>query len=222
MGSGSYALRSQLNNKDAVGIGIFQSPGANAIDLSNAVRAKMAELATRFPEDMQWAAPYDPTVFVRDSIRAVVQTLLEAVVLATCFFGLTGSLFFADSESPILMITFFSVGLIFLSGMSYPLELMPWYWQAAHFVIPASPGVLAFIKLNSMGAGMADIEREYVTLWIQCIVYFISACLAFRYNIRKAIRNRPAGARAASRNDVPTPAPAKGIAEPASVENTVE
>ena len=83
MGSGSYALRSQLNNKDAVGIGIFQSPGANAIDLSNAVRAKMAELATRFPEDMQWAAPYDPTVFVRDSIRAVVQTLLEACLLYT-------------------------------------------------------------------------------------------------------------------------------------------
>jgi multidrug efflux pump len=45
MGSGSYALRSQLNNKDAVGIGIFQSPGANAIDLSNAVRAKMDELS---------------------------------------------------------------------------------------------------------------------------------------------------------------------------------
>ena len=81
MGSGSYALRSQLNNKDAVGIGIFQSPGANAIDLSNAVRAKMDELSKRFPQDMKWAAPYDPTVFVRDSIRAVVQTLLEAVVL---------------------------------------------------------------------------------------------------------------------------------------------
>ncbi len=81
MGSGSYALRSQLNNKDAVGIGIFQAPGANAIDLSNAVRAKMAELATRFPEGLAWRAPYDPTVFVRDSISAVVHTLLEAVVL---------------------------------------------------------------------------------------------------------------------------------------------
>ncbi|AVG76893.1 multidrug efflux RND transporter permease subunit OqxB [Pantoea ananatis] len=81
MGSGSYALRSQLNNKDAVGIGIFQAPGANAIDLSNAVRAKMDELATRFPNDVKWAAPYDPTVFVRDSINAVVQTLLEAVFL---------------------------------------------------------------------------------------------------------------------------------------------
>ena len=81
MGSGSYALRSQLNNKDAVGIGIFQSPGANAIDLSDAVRAKMTELSTRFPEGMTWRAPYDPTVFVRDSISAVVHTLLEAVVL---------------------------------------------------------------------------------------------------------------------------------------------
>jgi multidrug efflux pump len=81
MGSGNYALRSQLNNKDAVGIGIFQAPGANAINLSDAVRDKMAELATRFPEGMTWKAPYDPTVFVRDSISAVVHTLLEAVLL---------------------------------------------------------------------------------------------------------------------------------------------
>ncbi|HEB0104188.1 TPA: multidrug efflux RND transporter permease subunit SdeB [Serratia marcescens] len=81
MGSGSYALRAQLNNKDAVGIGIFQSPGANAIELSDAVRGKMAELATRFPDGMSWKSPYDPTVFVRDSIRAVVDTLLEAVLL---------------------------------------------------------------------------------------------------------------------------------------------
>ncbi|HHR0779321.1 TPA: multidrug efflux RND transporter permease subunit SdeB [Serratia marcescens] len=81
MGSGSYARRAQLNNKDAVGIGIFQSPGANAIELSDAVRGKMAELATRFPDGMSWKSPYDPTVFVRDSIRAVVDTLLEAVIL---------------------------------------------------------------------------------------------------------------------------------------------
>ncbi|MDW8846181.1 efflux RND transporter permease subunit [Erwinia sp. MMLR14_017] len=81
MGSGSYALRSQLNNKDAVGIGIFQAPGANAIDLSNAVRAKMAELATRFPDGVEWKAPYDPTIFVRDSISSVLHTLLEAILL---------------------------------------------------------------------------------------------------------------------------------------------
>ena len=81
LGAGNYTLRSQLANKDAVAIPIFQSPGANAIELSNAVRAKMAELSKRFPEGMTYEVVYDPTVFVRDSIKAVVTTLLEAVLL---------------------------------------------------------------------------------------------------------------------------------------------
>lgn len=81
LGAGDYTLRAQLDNRDAVAIPIFQSPGANSIELSDAVRAKMAELATRFPEGMTWEVAYDPTVFVRDSIKAVVTTLLEAVLL---------------------------------------------------------------------------------------------------------------------------------------------
>ena len=126
--------------------------------------------------------------------RRDIVMLLIPFLLATCFFGLTGSLFFADSESPILMITFFSVGLIFLSGMSYPLELMPWYWRAAHYVFPAAPGTLAFVKVNSMGASMADIRAEYVTLWVQCAVYFALACMAYRYNVIRALRRVPAAA----------------------------
>ena len=81
LGAGDYTLRSQLDNKDAVAIPIFEAPGANAIELSDAVRAKMAELATRFPEGMTYDVVYDPTVFVRDSISAVVTTLFEAVLL---------------------------------------------------------------------------------------------------------------------------------------------
>jgi multidrug efflux pump len=81
LGAGDYTLRSQLDNKDAVAIGIFESPGANAIAVSDAVRGRMAELATRFPEGMTFDVVYDPTVFVRDSISAVVTTLLEAVLL---------------------------------------------------------------------------------------------------------------------------------------------
>lgn len=114
--------------------------------------------------------------------------LLTPYLLATSFFGLTGSLFFADSESPVLMITFFSVGLIFLSGVSYPMELMPWYWKAAHYAIPAPVGVLGFVKLNSMGASLAEVRQEVITLWVQCIVYFFAACLVLRHNIRKAQR----------------------------------
>ena len=111
--------------------------------------------------------------------------LLIPFLMATSFFGLTASVIFTDSDAPLLMIAFFSVGLIFLSGVSYPLELMPWYWKLSHFLIPAAPATLAYVKLNSMGASMAEIHTEYVTLWVQCAVYFVSACWAYRYNIRK-------------------------------------
>ena len=76
-----YGLRSLLNNRQAVAIPIFQAPGSNAIQISDHVRATMEELKKNFPEGMDYSIVYDPTVFVRDSIKAVVHTLLEAVLL---------------------------------------------------------------------------------------------------------------------------------------------
>jgi multidrug efflux pump len=76
-----YGLRSLLNNKQAVAIPIFQAPGSNAIQISDRVRATMTELKKNFPEGLDYSIVYDPTVFVRDSIKAVVHTLLEAVLL---------------------------------------------------------------------------------------------------------------------------------------------
>jgi multidrug efflux pump len=81
LGASEYALRSSLDVKQAVALPIFQSPGANSLDLSRDVRAKMAELSKRFPEGMAWDVVYDPTVFVRESINSVVTTLIEAVAL---------------------------------------------------------------------------------------------------------------------------------------------
>jgi multidrug efflux pump len=76
-----YSLRSLLDNQQAVAIPLFQSPGSNAIEISNRVRATMEDLKKNFPEGMDYSIVYDPTVFVRDSIKAVVHTLLEAVLL---------------------------------------------------------------------------------------------------------------------------------------------
>ncbi len=76
-----YGLRSLLDNKPAVAIPIFQSPGSNAIDISNQVRKTMAELQKTFPEDLEYQIAYDPTIFVRGSIEAVIETLLEAIIL---------------------------------------------------------------------------------------------------------------------------------------------
>jgi hydrophobe/amphiphile efflux-1 (HAE1) family protein len=77
----SYALRSLLNNKKAVALPIFQSPGANALDLSKNVRATMEELKKNFPDGVDYSVVYDPTVFVRHSIEAVIHTLAEAIIL---------------------------------------------------------------------------------------------------------------------------------------------
>jgi multidrug efflux pump len=81
LGAGDYTLRAQVKGKNAAGIGIFQAPGANALAIRDAVMSKMAELSQRFPEGIEYSAPYDTTIFVRDSITAVVRTLLEAVLL---------------------------------------------------------------------------------------------------------------------------------------------
>jgi len=81
LGAGEYALRSLLNNKPAVAIGVFQAPGSNAIALSNQVRETMARLKEDFPEGVDYDIVYDPTRFVQKSIEAVIRTLLEAVAL---------------------------------------------------------------------------------------------------------------------------------------------
>jgi len=81
LGASEYSLRSLLDNKPAIGIGVFQAPGSNALQISSDVRAVMAEIKRDMPEGVDFGIVYDPTQFVRASIQAVITTLLEAVAL---------------------------------------------------------------------------------------------------------------------------------------------
>jgi multidrug efflux pump len=81
LGASEYALRALLDNQQAVAVPVFQAPGSNAIEISNRVRATMAELKQHMPEGVDYEIVYDPTQFVRASIESVVHTLLEAIVL---------------------------------------------------------------------------------------------------------------------------------------------
>ena len=81
LGAGEFALRSLLDNKSAVALPVFQQPGSNALELSANVRKAMEEMKANFPPGLDYAVVYDPTVFVRKSIDAVIVTLLEAIVL---------------------------------------------------------------------------------------------------------------------------------------------
>jgi hydrophobe/amphiphile efflux-1 (HAE1) family protein len=81
LGSKTADSVSRYNGREASGIGIYQSPGANALATAQGVRDTMKELATRFPEDLTYDVMYDTTVFVQAMIHKVIVTLFEAFVL---------------------------------------------------------------------------------------------------------------------------------------------
>lgn len=81
LGSQTYEFSGQYNNQPAVPIGVFLSPGANAVATAEAVDKRMKELAANFPGGIEYKVAYDTTLFVNASIEEVIHTLIEAMVL---------------------------------------------------------------------------------------------------------------------------------------------
>ncbi len=81
LGSESYATESQLNSKPAASIGVYQSPGANALEVADKVYAELERLKERFPPDVQYGILYDTTKFVRASVDEVIETLFITFIL---------------------------------------------------------------------------------------------------------------------------------------------
>jgi hydrophobe/amphiphile efflux-1 (HAE1) family protein len=81
LGARDYSSNSYLDGIPAVGMGISQRPGSNALATAEAVRQTMTDLATQFPEGLEYRIVYDPTVFIEESMNAVFETLIEAFIL---------------------------------------------------------------------------------------------------------------------------------------------
>ena len=81
IGSRDYSLKSYMDGKNAVSLRVFQLPGSNALTTSDAVYAEMKKIATLFPPGVDYRVNYDPTQFVRESLKSVLVTLLEAILL---------------------------------------------------------------------------------------------------------------------------------------------
>ena len=119
----------------------------------------------------------------RGASWGTLAVLLIPYILGTSFLGLALSHWYTDAEAPILLIAFFSIGLIFLSGVSYPLELIPWYWRAVHYIIPAAPAVLAYVQMSAMEATLHDVWPQLLALWVQMGVYFVLAVWTYHSKI---------------------------------------
>jgi HAE1 family hydrophobic/amphiphilic exporter-1 len=81
LGGKTYDITSRLNGAPSASIAVYQLPGSNALDVSNRVRVAMEEMSANFPEGLEYAVPYDTTMFVDASIKQVYVTLVEAVLL---------------------------------------------------------------------------------------------------------------------------------------------
>ncbi len=81
LGSKDYDFIGRENGRPATLVGIFLAPGANAVDVADEVRATVGELSTRFPDGLTYSVVYDTTDFVKVSIREVLKTLAEAMLL---------------------------------------------------------------------------------------------------------------------------------------------
>jgi hydrophobe/amphiphile efflux-1 (HAE1) family protein len=81
LGAENYDRTTKVNGTPVSGMGIYLQSGANALEAANLVRAKLDELSVRLPEGLEFIIPNDTTRFIRESIKAVATTLLEATVL---------------------------------------------------------------------------------------------------------------------------------------------
>ena len=97
-GAQNYNQACLFDGKPAVGLGLYQLPGTNALEVADSVRKKMEELKSRFPDGVDYAIGYDTTPYIRESIVGVFHTLLEAVVLV----GVVVLVFLQDWRAMIL------------------------------------------------------------------------------------------------------------------------
>ena len=134
--SDAYRTNAKFNGEPMMPVGIFLSPGANALDVSKAVDDTLKELSTKFPEDLKYASPYDATLFVNESIKEVIQTLVEAIIfviiLIYLFLGNVRATIIPTLAIPVSIIgTFaglyaagFSINLLTLFGLTLAIGLV--------------------------------------------------------------------------------------------------
>jgi len=102
-------------------------------------------------------------------------------MLATIFFCMTVCSFVRERDTGIVTCIFFSVILLFLSGAIWPACNMPPFWRTLSYLFPSTHGIQGFIRINTMGSTLAGVKFEYLMLWLQTALYFVTSCFCLRF-----------------------------------------
>ena len=124
LGAESYSYFSRIGGKNSAIISVSQLPEANAIDLSNKIQAKMAELSKSFPQGIEYKIQHDETEFVRESIKEVI----SAIALAVLLVGVVTYLFLGTARAAFIPICAIPVSLIgvfiFMNILGFSVNLL--------------------------------------------------------------------------------------------------
>lgn len=134
-----------------------------------------------------WALMIVPNLFRLHQIALYKTLLLFALpyLLSCIFFSMMVATFIRGRETPMMIIVFTSLILLFMSGISWPASAIPDFWKYFSYLFPSTFGIQGFVKLNSMGATLREVNFEYQMLWLQTGIYFISTFIIYWYNVHK-------------------------------------
>ncbi|MGN0047325.1 MAG: ABC transporter permease [Bacteroides sp.] len=113
---------------------------------------------------------------------------LVPYLLACIFLAMTLSALVWRREDCIMLFVFLSVPLLFLSGISWPGAAMPIGWKYVSWLFPSTFGMNGYVRITGMGASLSDVAFEYRGLWVQTVVYGLTACLFYRRQIRQLLQ----------------------------------
>ncbi len=125
----------------------------------------------------QWFG-YGHAASLQEMIALIIPFLLSSI-----FFGITLSVTFKNRESAMMLYAFTSIPILFLSGVIWPLSSFSHSWLAVREIFPSSNAILGFVKMKSLGANIHETRSEISALWIQTGIYFLTACIAYGYQV---------------------------------------
>ena len=160
-----YGVNSYLDKSPAVALGIFQLPGSNAIATAKQIKATMAELSKSFPDGVKYDIIYNPTEFIQQSVDAVTQTIIEAIVLVV----LVVILFLQTWRAaiiPIVAIPVSLIGTFFLMGVfGFSLNNLSLFGLVLAIGIVVDDAIVVVENVErNMARGLSPREASYRTM----------------------------------------------------------
>ena len=107
-------------------------------------------------------------------------------LFSVIFFSMTVSVFLPNRETGMMLFLSFSLVLLFISGFSWPPSNIHWFWKTFAWIFPSTSGVQGYLKINTMAGTLRTVSQEYISLWIQTGLYFMTTYLTYRWQIKRS------------------------------------